>query len=91
MRGNGIAASGVTNEPPASAAGDSLMLRRSAHHRMRTLVSERPAIYLPFARRKYPGPSPEVIGRDDALFDPGSDKAYRHPQFYKVPRGVRGL
>ena len=25
------------------------------------LVSERPAIYLPFARRKYPGPSPEVI------------------------------
>src|SRR5204863_182142 len=64
MRGNGIAASGVTNEPPASASGGSLMLRRSAHHRMRTLVSERPAIYLPFARRKYPGPSPEVIGRD---------------------------
>ena len=25
------------------------------------------------------------------FFDPGSDKAYRHPQFYKVPRGVRGL
>ena len=25
------------------------------------------------------------------LFDPGSDKAYRHPQFYKVPRGVRAL
>jgi len=25
------------------------------------------------------------------LFDPGNDKAYRHPQFYKVPRGVRGL
>jgi hypothetical protein len=25
------------------------------------VVSERPAIYLPFARRKYPGPSPEVI------------------------------
>ena len=25
------------------------------------------------------------------LFDPGSDKAYRHPQFYKVPRGVRGV
>ena len=25
-----------------------------------------------------------------ALFlDPGNDKAYRHPQFYKVPRGVR--
>ena len=25
------------------------------------------------------------------FFDPGADKAYRHPQFYKVPRGVRGL
>jgi hypothetical protein len=25
-------------------------------------VSERPAVYLPFARRKYPGPSPRVIG-----------------------------
>ena len=23
------------------------------------------------------------------LFDPGNDKPYRHPQFYKVPRGVR--
>jgi ring-1,2-phenylacetyl-CoA epoxidase subunit PaaB len=25
------------------------------------------------------------------FFDPGADKAYRHPQFYKVPRGVRGV
>ena len=23
------------------------------------------------------------------FFDPGNDKAYRHPQFYKSPRGVR--
>jgi ring-1,2-phenylacetyl-CoA epoxidase subunit PaaB len=23
------------------------------------------------------------------LFDPGNDKPYRHPQFYKVPRGIR--
>jgi ring-1,2-phenylacetyl-CoA epoxidase subunit PaaB len=23
------------------------------------------------------------------MFDPGNDKAYRHPQFYKVPQGVR--
>jgi ring-1,2-phenylacetyl-CoA epoxidase subunit PaaB len=23
------------------------------------------------------------------FFDPGNDKPYRHPQFYKVPRGVR--
>jgi len=26
-----------------------------------------------------------------SFFDPASDKVYRHPQFYKVPRGVRGL
>ena len=25
------------------------------------------------------------------FFDPGADKAYRHPQFYKSPRGVKGL
>lgn len=25
----------------------------------------------------------------EALFDPANDKIYRHPQFYKVPRGVR--
>ena len=23
------------------------------------------------------------------FFDPGNDKVYRHPQFYKVPRGVK--
>ena len=26
-----------------------------------------------------------------AFFEPASDKIYRHPQFYKVPRGVRGM
>lgn len=25
------------------------------------------------------------------FFDPGNDKAYRHPQFYFVPKGVREL
>ena len=30
--------------------------------------------------------TPEDMG---PFFDPGNDKAYRHPQFYKVPRGVR--
>ena len=30
--------------------------------------------------------SPEDAG---PFFDPGNDKPYRHPQFYKVPRGVR--
>jgi ring-1,2-phenylacetyl-CoA epoxidase subunit PaaB len=30
--------------------------------------------------------TPEDTG---PFFDPGNDKAYRHPQFYKVPQGVR--
>ena len=30
-------------------------------------------------------------GDSGPFFDPGADKAYRHPQFYKVPRGVRGI
>lgn len=33
-------------------------------HRVRTYACERPTLYLPFARRKYPGPSPEVISSD---------------------------
>jgi hypothetical protein len=37
-------------------------LARRARHRLRTRVSESPRLYLPFARHKYPGPSPEVIG-----------------------------
>jgi hypothetical protein len=40
---------------------------RRLRHLIRTFVSERPSIYLPFARRKYPGPSPEVIGPDTEL------------------------
>ena len=26
---------------------------------------------------------------DGPFFDPGNDKIYRHPQFYKVPRGLK--
>jgi ring-1,2-phenylacetyl-CoA epoxidase subunit PaaB len=26
---------------------------------------------------------------DGPFFDPGNDKVYRHPQFYKVPLGVK--
>jgi len=37
-------------------------LARRARHRFRTRLSESPTLYLPFARLKYPGPSPEVIG-----------------------------
>ena len=34
---------------------------RRLRYRVRTVATERPEIYLPFARRKYPGPSPEVV------------------------------
>ena len=40
---------------------------RRARHVVRTFVCERPAIYLPFARRKYPGPSPQVFGASTEL------------------------
>ena len=36
-------------------------LARRARHRFRTRLSESPVLYLPLARLKYPGPSPEVI------------------------------
>jgi hypothetical protein len=36
-------------------------LARRARHRFRSRLSESPALYLPLARLKYPGPSPEVI------------------------------
>ena len=36
-------------------------LVRRARHRFRTRLSESPTLYLPIARVKYPGPSPEVI------------------------------
>jgi ring-1,2-phenylacetyl-CoA epoxidase subunit PaaB len=32
--------------------------------------------------------TPDDVG---SFFDPANDKVYRHPQFYKVPRGVRGV
>jgi hypothetical protein len=40
---------------------------RRLRHLLRTRVSEHPAVYLAFARRKYPGPSPEVIGPETEL------------------------
>ncbi len=30
-------------------------------------------------------------GDRGVLFDPADDKIYRHPQFFRVPRGVRSL
>ncbi len=40
---------------------------RRARHRVRMHASEHPRLYLPFARYKYPGPSPEVIGAETEL------------------------
>ena len=45
-------------------AAGSASRRRRIRHRLRTLASEHPQPYLTFARRKYPGPSPRVIGPD---------------------------
>jgi hypothetical protein len=39
-------------------------LTRRARHRLRARFCEIPGLYLPFARRKYPGPSPEVISSE---------------------------
>ncbi|HEX2961907.1 MAG: 1,2-phenylacetyl-CoA epoxidase subunit PaaB [Bacteroidota bacterium] len=40
-------------------------------------------------------PSEEITATtpqdNDSFFDPAEDKVYRHPQFYKVPKGVRGV
>jgi len=37
-------------------------------------------------------PSEEIISSkpedSDSFFDPSEDKIYRHPQFYKIPKGV---
>jgi glycosyltransferase involved in cell wall biosynthesis len=40
---------------------------RRLRHTLRTRISEHPTLYLPFARRKYPGPSPEVISSETEL------------------------
>ena len=48
----------------------SLPLVRRIRHRLRTHATEYPAMYLPFARHKYPGPSPKVIGaRTELVID----------------------
>ncbi len=32
-----------------------------------------------------------VPSENGAFFDPSDDKVYRHPQFYKTPRGVKNI
>jgi hypothetical protein len=48
-------------------AGPTGSVRARLRHVLRTRVVEYPALYLPFARRKYPGPSPEVVGPETQL------------------------
>jgi hypothetical protein len=44
--------------------------RLRARHYLRTVLSEHPTLYLPIARKKYPGPSPKVIGpQTEAVID----------------------
>src|SRR6266852_4306436 len=69
----------VWHRPPSSltarsrgsvVAEFSVPLIRRVRHRLRTHVSEHPAMYLPFARRKYPGPSQQVISpRTELVID----------------------
>jgi hypothetical protein len=42
-------------------------LVRRARHTVRSRLSEYPLLYLPLARRRYPGPSPEVLGPQTEL------------------------
>jgi hypothetical protein len=46
-----------------------------ARHLARTWLSAQPALYLPLARRRYPGPTPEVIGPDTELVIDGYTRA----------------
>jgi hypothetical protein len=51
-----------------SSSGDvHVSIPHRLRHRLRTRVSEHPGIYLPFARRRYPGPSPQVVGPETEL------------------------
>ena len=49
-------------------------ITRRARHRLRIRMSEIPGLYLPFARRKYPGPSPEVISAATELVIDGDTR-----------------
>jgi hypothetical protein len=47
--------------------GPAVSLPHRVRHRARTYLSESPTIYLPLARRRYPGPSPQVVGPNSEL------------------------
>lgn len=48
----------------AAIMNSGVLTRHRLRHVFRTRVSEHPSLYLPFARRKYPGPSPEVLSAE---------------------------
>src|SRR5262245_45373054 len=54
-------------EPRAAPALTKAWRLATLRHVARSRFTEHPAIYLPFARRKYPGPSPKVIDADTEL------------------------
>jgi len=58
---------GHSEEAAPMTAQASVSTLRRARHRVRMHASEHPRLYLPFARYKYPGPSPEVIGAQTRL------------------------
>ncbi len=53
--------------PTATAALPRPSRPATLRHLARSRFTEHPAIYLPFARRRYPGPSPTVIGPETEL------------------------
>jgi hypothetical protein len=80
-----------TDTSPAAAARPGLAGR--SRHLLRTWLSEQPALYLPLARRRYPGPSPRVVGPDTELVIDGYTRAASTHVVYAFqlaqPRPVR--
>jgi hypothetical protein len=68
-----------TDAAPARAASPGVWGRPTvlgrARHLTRTWLSAQPALYLPLARRRHPGPTPEVIGPDTELVFDGYTRA----------------
>jgi hypothetical protein len=71
----------------------SVSIASSARLRLRTRVAEHPALYLPLARRRYPGPSPQVVGPDTELVIDGYTRCATTYAVYALqlaqPRPVR--
>jgi hypothetical protein len=63
------------SEPVAASARRGPSASGRARHLVRTWISERPALYLPLARRRYPGPSPMVVGPETQLVIDGYTRA----------------